>query len=538
MIAAFIGLLLAMTAFAAIIAGGLKAQKQVKSSGYQSMSGYGTATQLLQDKHELHRFGIAQLLRRRLGGMSVFGLSFNVMALIGSAAILYGPALKQGGPSVIGFGLPVLALFALAVSASLAELASAVPTAGGVYHWATAMGGRKWGWRAGAFHASGQLATLTLFNAACAGLLDAFASQRFHYAPSLLTFWSIAIALTALQAAVNHWGARLLAIMLSGGVWIQLLAALLIISGLVWMFWPGSYSPYILFQFHDAQLSGTVSMSAFVGGALLLQKLFIGMDGASQGAEEAIEPRVRVPWAVFLSTSYTYIIGFCLLAFMTLTLTFTTEGNAGAGLFINSAIAGWGGAPLIAVIVLISLWLSGLQTMTVCSRALLSLARDEALPFSKAMTAISERFQTPSRAVWVSALVSLVLLTAAKAITDSGYIWLLVSFSIVCMHTSYLIPIAMKLQQHDANGWRQGGLWNLGKWSKPVGWVAAIWLAASAALAAGYIHRWGAIAAAIVLLGATIMDFRYEKRRIVSLNSRSKRTRKELLRMEKKYPLQ
>jgi amino acid transporter len=538
LVVALIGLLLAAAVFAAILAGALKAQTSVKNSGYQSMISYGASTQLLQDKHELHRFGIAQQLRRHLGGMSIFGLSFNVMALVGGAAFLYGPALKEGGPSVIGFGFPILALLALLVSASLAELASAVPTAGGVYHWATAMGGRKWGWRTGAFHAAGQLATLTLLNAACAGLLDAFLSARLHYDPSLLTFWTMVVTLTIAQAAANHWGTRGLKYILAGGVWLQMIAAALIVGGLVWLFWPGSYSPIVLFQFHNAQLSGTVNASAFIGGTLLLQKLFIGMDAASQGAEETIEPRVKVPWAIYLSTAYTYIVGFAMLAFMTLTLTYTAEGNAGAGLFINSALVGWGGAWIIGAIVLLSLWVSGLQTLTVCSRALLSLARDEALPLSKWWTKVSERHQTPASTVWLSASMAVVILAAAQLITATGYIMLLVSFSVICIQTSYAIPIAMKLQQNNQLQAEQRAPWHLGRWSRAVSWIAVIWLVVSAALAAGYLHRWGAIGAALVLLAATTMDFRYEKRRLVSMQSRAKRSRKELLRMEKKFPLQ
>ena len=37
-------------------------------------------------------------------------------------------------------------MFALVVAASLGQIASAYPTAGGLYHWSSILGGRGWGW--------------------------------------------------------------------------------------------------------------------------------------------------------------------------------------------------------------------------------------------------------------------------------------------------------------------------------------------------------------------------------------------------------
>lgn len=67
---------------AAVWLGAYKAQLSIRSSTYASMLQYGEAAQQLQDKHDLHRFGFAQLLLRRLGGISIFALSFNTMGLV------------------------------------------------------------------------------------------------------------------------------------------------------------------------------------------------------------------------------------------------------------------------------------------------------------------------------------------------------------------------------------------------------------------------------------------------------------------------
>jgi len=42
-------------------------------------------------------------------------------------------------------GWPLVSLMVLMIAASMAELASAYPTAGGLYFWAYRLGGRRWG---------------------------------------------------------------------------------------------------------------------------------------------------------------------------------------------------------------------------------------------------------------------------------------------------------------------------------------------------------------------------------------------------------
>ena len=48
----------------------------------------------------------------------------------------------------------------LAVAATMAQIASAFPTAGGLYHWASLLGGRGWGWATAWFNLLGLDAVL------------------------------------------------------------------------------------------------------------------------------------------------------------------------------------------------------------------------------------------------------------------------------------------------------------------------------------------------------------------------------------------
>src|SRR3954468_5025205 len=98
-----------------------------------------------RDAAELAKLGYVQVLLREMGGFSSFALSFSIISILTGAVTLYGHGLKFGGPFEMTVGWPLVTLFPLPVAASLAELASAFPTAGALYHWSSILGGRGWG---------------------------------------------------------------------------------------------------------------------------------------------------------------------------------------------------------------------------------------------------------------------------------------------------------------------------------------------------------------------------------------------------------
>src|SRR5262249_17989030 len=102
--------------------------------------------QLDRDAAELSRLGYAQQLLRSMGCFSHFALSFPTTSILTGAVTLYGHGLRFGGPFEMAVGWPLVTVMTLAVAASLAELASAYPTAGALYHWSALLGGRTWGW--------------------------------------------------------------------------------------------------------------------------------------------------------------------------------------------------------------------------------------------------------------------------------------------------------------------------------------------------------------------------------------------------------
>src|SRR3954469_2409716 len=135
-----------------------------------------------QDVEDLRRLGYAQQLFREMGGFSNFAISFSIISILTGAVLLFGYGLKFAGPLVNSIGWPVVSLFTLAVAASMAEIASAYPTAGGLYFWAFRLGGRTWAWTTAWLNMFGQVSITAGIDIAAAIYLIGAATQVFHIA--------------------------------------------------------------------------------------------------------------------------------------------------------------------------------------------------------------------------------------------------------------------------------------------------------------------------------------------------------------------
>src|SRR5579862_5768537 len=110
------------------------------------------------DERALSRMGYTQELMRRLGGFSSFAIGFSVISVLTGVTSTFGDALAAGGPAGLGLGWPLVSAGTLLVALAMAELASAFPTAGALYHWAALLGGSGWGWFTAAINLIGQVA--------------------------------------------------------------------------------------------------------------------------------------------------------------------------------------------------------------------------------------------------------------------------------------------------------------------------------------------------------------------------------------------
>jgi amino acid transporter len=94
----------------------------------------------------LHKMGYAQELSRRMGAFSNFAVSFSLICILSGGITSFQMGLSAAGGASIGLGWPLGSAFALIVAAAMAQIASSYPTAGGLYHWSSILGGKTWGW--------------------------------------------------------------------------------------------------------------------------------------------------------------------------------------------------------------------------------------------------------------------------------------------------------------------------------------------------------------------------------------------------------
>src|SRR5689334_12288596 len=160
-----------------------------------------------EDERELGKLGYAQELFRTMGGFSNFAISFSIISILTGTVTLYGHGLRMGGPAEMAFGWPLVTVFTLAVALSMAELASALPTSGAMYHWSSRLGGKGWGWFTAWFNIGGNLTLLAAVDYGCANFVTPLLGIDATKRNVLLVFAGILLS----HALFNHFGIRLVA---------------------------------------------------------------------------------------------------------------------------------------------------------------------------------------------------------------------------------------------------------------------------------------------------------------------------------------
>src|SRR5438132_5864798 len=144
-----------------------------------------------------------------MGGFSNFAISFSIISILTGAVTLYGYGLEMGGPLEMTLGWPLATLFTLTVAASMAELCSAYPTAGAMYHWAADLGGPGAGWFVAWLNIVGLIAAQAGINYSCAQFILPFLGIP---ASARNVFLMFAFTLAA-HALINQYGVRLVAVL-------------------------------------------------------------------------------------------------------------------------------------------------------------------------------------------------------------------------------------------------------------------------------------------------------------------------------------
>ena len=117
-----------------------------------------------RDEQRLAELGYKQELSRSWSGFQNFAISFTIISILAGCFTTYGQAWNNGGPIAISWGWPLISIPILIIGFCMSELVSAYPTAGGIYWWASRLGGKGWGWAAAWFNLAGLLFVVSSVN--------------------------------------------------------------------------------------------------------------------------------------------------------------------------------------------------------------------------------------------------------------------------------------------------------------------------------------------------------------------------------------
>ena len=483
---------------------------------------------IAQDARDLARLGYAQQLYREMGGFSNFAISFSIISVLTGAVLLYGYGLKLAGPIINTIGWPVVSLFTLAVAASMAELASAYPTAGGLYFWAFRLGGRGWAWLTAWLNMIGQVTITAGINVAAATYLIG-AATRIAGLPAdtplpifgSATNWYfqllVMVAIMVPQVLINIFGIRLTARLSNLSVWwhiggVLLIALLLIVAGthhnpLSFLFQhvtttspleaasadlgSGRTAPALVIADLKipsplfALVPGLAALYAaaplvlvFVLGLLQAQWTYTGYDASAHVAEETVMARLNSAWGVFLSVAVSAIVGYVLLLILTWSI---PKGDVAAT--ANDAYPvlhiAYGNLPpmlagLIAIVIGGAMWLCGLASITSMGRMWYAFARDDGMPGSRWLKRVDPVRRTPVWATVVASVLAVLITVYAAAYS------VVTSISTITLYLAYVIPIYLNWRNRRRNAGEYTTAatapWSLGRFSTLVNVVAIAWV--------------------------------------------------------------
>jgi amino acid transporter len=421
------------------------------------------------DDAELAKLGYVQELRRKMGAFGSFALSFSVISILTGGLSLYGYGLTLGGPFEMTFGWPLVSVMTLLVALSLAELASAYPTAGALYHWASILGGKGVGWFTAWMNLVGQVAVVAGVDYAFADFLRpmlGLPEGRRHvleiYAAVLVT-----------HGLLNHVGIGVVTVLNELSAWYHLAGTALLVAVLAFLA-PHQPTGFLLHRFVAPAPDGVVYPFAYAAlvGLLQAQWTFTGYDASAHVAEETVGAREAAPRGIVHSVLVSGVAGFILLVAITLSIR-DLDATAKASnpfLFVLQTAVGGRLADALSWTVVGAMWFCGLSSVTSNSRMLYAFARDGGPPGARFLKQVSPRFATPAWAVWTCVAVAFLL-----AIWSEAYS-VIVSISTIGLYAAYGLPILLAWRARR-RGQYTTGPWNLGGRASWINLGALVWIA-------------------------------------------------------------
>ena len=448
------------------------------------------------DEERLAELGYKQELKRGWSSFSNFAISFSIISVLAGCFTSYGQAFNNGGPVAISIAWPVISLLVLCVAFSMSELASAFPTAGGIYFWASRLGGAGWGWFTGWFNLIGLVAVVASVDFVCGSFLmnllglynlhfvfnfaKAAAGTNVQYTADVN--YALFALIVILHGSINAFRSHLVSIFNGISVWWHVIGVAVIV--LILAFVPSHHASLSYVFGHRINNSGFGNHMYWYYvlplGFLLTMYTITGYDASAHVSEETNGADESAPKGIWRSVFYSAVIGWIVLLAITFAIQKSHEAailkSSFPALTIFETALSSAAAKAVIMISTIGQLFCGMACVTSASRMTFAFSRDGAVPGHNLWRKLGPSGTPTWSVLFVCAFALIVTLPALKpASTGQEVAFLAVtSISVIGLYIAYTIPVFLR--------WRKGaefepGPWTLGtkyRWINP---IAFVWVA-------------------------------------------------------------
>jgi amino acid transporter len=420
-----------------------------------------------QDVKQLHSMGYAQELARRMSGFSNFAISFSIICILAGGITSLHLAVAATGGGGVGVGWGVGMLFTLVVATCMAQIASAYPTAGGLYHWASILGGKGWGWGAAWLNLAGLIFIVAAVNIGTYFLIINTFGPIFGFDPAKFGVKEQLIGMvliTTSQGLFNHFGIRVTTLLTDFSGYLIFAVATLLTIGLLYFAESHDLGRLVSFSNFSGDAGAGVwpetgsGTTLFLLGLLLPVYTITGYDASAHTSEETIGAATNVPKGILRSVLWSGIFGWVMVCAFVLAMPSVAEGAAqGGNLFfwLMDAVMPRTLRWVLEVSVCVANYLCGLACVTSTSRMMFAFARDGGLPGSKVLRQVHPAYRTPVHAIWCTALLAI-----AATLYSPAYVTL-TSACVIFLYLSYVMPTAVGVLVIGKT-WDRMGPFNIG----------------------------------------------------------------------------
>jgi amino acid transporter len=451
--------------------------------------GYHTS----EDERLLHKLGYAQELFRAMGGFQNFAISFTIISILAGCLTSYFVAFERGGPVAITYGWLLVGLMATIIALAMAEIASAYPTAGGLYYWASKLGSPGWGWATGWFNLIGQVAVTAAIGYGLATFGTILADYWFDYSAHMNDWFGasanasiyIAYAVFLLAAClINVFDIRITAGLNTISAYWHMLGVAFIV--LVLIIVPDQHQSfgYVFGETVNASGYGSAADNfsnpafwfVFGLGLLLSQYTITGFDASAHTAEETQNSSRMAAVGMYMSVVASVVFGWILLLAVTFAIPSTefaleNIGTVVPSIWAESMSQNWSEALLFICVVAQFFCLTA--SVTSASRMMFAFSRDGAVPGHQLWRRIS-RHRVPVYSVFAIGFMAAILMVPAIWNYLVGY-GVGTAIAVIGLYIAFVIPVYLRLRLGDS--WDEPRAWSLGKHYKWIDTVSLLWVA-------------------------------------------------------------